>query len=92
MGFQCAQRKNLADFLQEVVSEKDQEQYWYVLEREYRYMTVKKFAKTFRSYRVGNNLVEELSVPFDWQYNHPTSLSTSSYGVKRGELLKARFN
>ncbi|GJT78519.1 ABC transporter G family member 32 [Tanacetum coccineum] len=84
--------KNLADFLQEVVSEKDQEQYWSVLERDYRYIPVKKFAETFRSYRVGKNLVEELSVPFDRQYNHPSSLSTSSYGVKRSELFKASFN
>ncbi|GJT95515.1 sucrose synthase [Tanacetum coccineum] len=58
MGFQYAQRKNLADFLQEVASEKDQEQYWSVLERYYRYIPVKKFAETFRSYRVGKNLVE----------------------------------
>ncbi|GJX63483.1 sucrose synthase [Tanacetum coccineum] len=77
MGFQCAQRKNLPDYLQEVVSEKDQEKYWSVLERDYRYIPVKKFAETFRSYRVGKNLVEELSVPFDRQYNHPASLSTS---------------
>ncbi|GJU09165.1 ABC transporter G family member 32 [Tanacetum coccineum] len=38
------------------------------------------------------NLVKELSVPFDQQYNHPASLSTSSYGVKRSELFKASFN
>ncbi|GKA02798.1 ABC transporter G family member 32 isoform X2 [Tanacetum coccineum] len=92
MGFQCVQRKNLADFLQEVVSEKDQEQYWSVPERDYRYIPVKKFAETFRSYRVGKNLVEELSVPFDRKYNHPAALLTSSYGVKRRELLKASFN
>ncbi|KAL5720689.1 ABC transporter G member 39 [Ranunculus cassubicifolius] len=29
MGFQCPGRKGIADFLQEVTSKKDQEQYWY---------------------------------------------------------------
>ncbi|XP_023749630.1 ABC transporter G family member 32 [Lactuca sativa] len=92
MGFQCPQRKNVADFLQEVVSEKDQEQYWSAPDRSYSYIPVKKFAEAFRSYRVGKNLVEELSVPFDKKYNHPAALSTSRYGVKRSELLKTSFN
>ncbi|KVH93844.1 AAA+ ATPase domain-containing protein [Cynara cardunculus var. scolymus] len=92
MGFQCPQRKNVADFLQEVVSEKDQEQYWSVPDRPYSYIPVKKFAEAFSSYRVGKNLVEELGVPFDRQYNHPAALSTSHYGVKRRELLKTSFN
>ncbi|KAI3714746.1 hypothetical protein L6452_21705 [Arctium lappa] len=92
MGFQCPKRKNVADFLQEVVSEKDQEQYWSVPDRPYSYIPVKKFAEAFTSYRVGKNLVEELGVPFDRQYNHPAALSTSRFGVNRRELLKTSFN
>nr|XP_043623411.1 ABC transporter G family member 32 [Erigeron canadensis] len=92
MGFHCPKRKNVADFLQEVVSEKDQEQYWSVPDRSYCYIPVKKFAEAFCSYRVGKNLVEELNVPFDRQYNHPAALSTSCYGVKRRELLKTSFD
>lgn len=116
MGFNCPERKNVADFLQEVsgtglgmsisfycmihlcsnfcpqvVSKKDQEQYWSVLDRPYRYIPVAKFAEAFRSYRAGRNLYEELEVPFDRRYNHPAALSTSSYGVKRSELLKTSF-
>ncbi|CBI28131.3 hypothetical protein VitviT2T_016593 [Vitis vinifera] len=91
MGFSCPERKNVADFLQEVVSKKDQEQYWSVLDRPYRYIPVAKFAEAFRSYRAGRNLYEELEVPFDRRYNHPAALSTSSYGVKRSELLKTSF-
>nr|GEY62060.1 E4 SUMO-protein ligase PIAL2 [Tanacetum cinerariifolium] len=45
-----------------VVLEKDQEQYWSVPERDYYYIPIKKIAETFRSYRVGKNLVKELSV------------------------------
>lgn len=92
MGFHCPKRKNVADFLQEVVSEKDQEQYWSVPDRSYSYIPVKKFAEAFRSYRVGKNIVEELNIPFDRQYNHPAALSTSHYGVKKRELLKTSFN
>ncbi|KAI3524542.1 hypothetical protein L1887_03200 [Cichorium endivia] len=92
MGFQCPRRKNVADFLQEIVSEKDQEQYWSDPNRPYSYIPVKKFAEAFRSYQVGKNLVEELSVPFDRQCNHPAALTTSRYGVKRSELLKTSFN
>ena len=76
----------------QVVSEKDQEQYWSAPDRPYSYIPVKKFAEAFSSYRVGKNLVEELAVPFDKQYNHPAALSTSRFGVKRMELLNTSFN
>uniref|UniRef100_V5NXR4 PDR protein 5 n=1 Tax=Tabernaemontana elegans TaxID=761068 RepID=V5NXR4_9GENT len=92
MGFQCPQRKNVGDFLQEVVSRKDQQQYWAVPDRPYRYIPVVKFAESFRSYRLGKNLTEEMNIPFDRRYNHPAALSTSQYGVKRRELLKTNFD
>ncbi|KAK9268598.1 hypothetical protein L1049_000353 [Liquidambar formosana] len=91
MGFKCPERKNVADFLQEVTSKKDQEQYWSVFDRPYRYVPVVKFAEAFRSYHAGRTLSEELDVPFDRRYNHPAALSTSCYGVKRSELLKISF-
>ncbi|XP_062148181.1 ABC transporter G family member 32 [Alnus glutinosa] len=91
MGFRCPERKNVADFLQEVTSKKDQEQYWSFLDRPYRYIPAGKFAKAFRSYPAGKNLSEELDVPFDKRYNHPAALSTFSYGAKRLELLKTSF-
>ncbi|KAL7259858.1 hypothetical protein ACSBR1_005679 [Camellia fascicularis] len=92
MGFSCPERKNVADFLQEVLSKKDQEQYWANLDLPYRYIPVVKFAEAFRSFHAGKNLSEELNVPFDRHYNHPAALSTSRYGVKRRELLKTNFN
>ncbi|XVE98241.1 hypothetical protein REPUB_Repub03eG0088700 [Reevesia pubescens] len=92
MGFKCPERKNVADFLQEVLSKKDQEQYWSVPFRPYRYIPPGKFAEAFRSYQTGKNLHEELSIPFDRRYNHPAALSTSHYGVKRSELLKTSFD
>ncbi|XP_019439503.1 PREDICTED: ABC transporter G family member 32 [Lupinus angustifolius] len=91
MGFSCPERKNVADFLQEVTSKKDQEQYWSVVDHPYRYVPVGKFAEAFSLYREGKNLSEELHIPFDKRYNHPAALATCTYGSKRLELLKTNF-
>ncbi|XP_008804056.1 ABC transporter G family member 31 [Phoenix dactylifera] len=91
MGFRCPERKNVADFLQEVTSKKDQRQYWYPHDCPYQFIPVSKFADAFNSFRVGKRLYEELAVPYNCLRNHPAALSTSSYGVKRFELLKANF-
>lgn len=80
-----------SNFFTQVTSKKDQEQYWYVLDRPYRYIPVGKFAEAFRSYPGGKNLSEELDVHFDKRYNHPAALSTFSYGAKRRDLLKISF-
>ncbi|KAL5715454.1 ABC transporter G member 32 [Ranunculus cassubicifolius] len=92
MGFRCPGRKNVPDFLQEVTSKKDQEQYWSVSDSPYRYVPVSKFAEAFRSFHVGKILAEELDVPFDKRYNHPAALSSSSYGMRRIELIKIIFS
>lgn len=70
---------------------KDQEQYWSVLDRPYRYIPVGKFAQAFSLYREGKILSEELNIPFNKRYNHPAALATCSYGAKRLELLKINF-
>ncbi|KAL6221183.1 hypothetical protein ACLB2K_008935 [Fragaria x ananassa] len=92
MGFSCPQRKNVADFLQEVISKKDQEQYWSNPDLPYRYIPPAKFVEAFPSFQDGKNLSEELKVPFDKRYNHPAALATSLYGMRRMELLKTSFN
>ncbi|XP_059643285.1 ABC transporter G family member 32-like isoform X2 [Cornus florida] len=91
MGFRCPDRKNVADFLQEVISEKDQEQYWFS-DFNYQYVPVARFAEDFKSFWVGSSLSKEMSCPFDRRYSHPAALSTSTYGVKRSELLKIGFS
>ncbi|XP_021746264.1 ABC transporter G family member 32-like isoform X1 [Chenopodium quinoa] len=91
MGFRCPERKNVADFLQEVTSIKDQRQYWYP-DCYYQYVPVAKFTEAFRSFRLGCRLSRELTIPFDKRYNHPAALSTSSYGVGKIELLKIGFS
>ncbi|XP_022881531.1 ABC transporter G family member 32-like isoform X1 [Olea europaea var. sylvestris] len=91
MGFRCPYRKNVADFLQEVTSEKDQEQYWF-LNNHYRYVPVDKFVEGFKSFNVGNSLSHELATPYDKRYNHPAALWTSTYGVTRARLLWISFS
>ncbi|GLJ30759.1 hypothetical protein SUGI_0609870 [Cryptomeria japonica] len=92
MGFKCPDRKGVADFLQEVTSRKDQEQYWTRRNQLYRYIPVKEFAEAFRSFHVSRSLIEELSHPYDKTKNHPAALTSSKYGVSRMNMLKACYN
>ncbi|KAH7846162.1 hypothetical protein Vadar_010629 [Vaccinium darrowii] len=89
MGFKCPERKGVADFLQEVTSKKDQEQYWSNKDEPYSYVAVKEFAEAFQSFHVGRKLGDELAVPFDKARGHPAALTTEKYGVSKKELLKA---
>ncbi|KAM4111345.1 hypothetical protein ACJW30_05G060300 [Castanea mollissima] len=89
MGFKCPERKGVADFLQEVTSRKDQEQYWAQKDEPYNFVTVKEFAEAFQSFHVGRKLGDELATQFDKAKSHPAALTTRKYGVKLAELLKA---
>ncbi|KAG0454790.1 hypothetical protein HPP92_024082 [Vanilla planifolia] len=88
MGFKCPERKGIADFLQEVTSRKDQQQYWVRHDLPYRFVTVREFNEAFHSFHIGEKLGSELSVPFDRSKSHPAALATSKYGLSRLELLK----
>ncbi|KAI5435510.1 Vacuolar cation/proton exchanger 3 [Lathyrus oleraceus] len=92
VGFKCPERKGAADFLQEVTSKKDQEQYWFHREKPYRFVTVTQFAETFQSYHIGRKIGDKLAIPFDKSKNHPAALTTEKYGVNKKELLKANFS
>ncbi|KAK4395287.1 Pleiotropic drug resistance protein 1, partial [Sesamum angolense] len=89
MGFKCPDRKGVADFLQEVTSKKDQQQYWADHEKPYRFITVKAFAEAFKLFHVGQKLIGKLATPFDKTKSHPAALTTKEYGVSKMELLKA---
>ncbi|CAL0308772.1 unnamed protein product [Lupinus luteus] len=92
MGFKCPERKGVADFLQEVTSVKDQEQYWANRDIPYRFVTVTQFSEAFQSFHIGRRMGDELAVPFDKSRNHPAALTTNKYGVNKKELLKANFS
>ncbi|KAF5456683.1 hypothetical protein F2P56_026134 [Juglans regia] len=89
MGFKCPARKGVADFLQEVTSRKDQEQYWARKDEPYSFVTVKDFAKAFRSFHIGCKLDDELATPFNKSKGHPAVLTANKYGVSKKELLRA---
>ncbi|XP_042498687.1 ABC transporter G family member 39-like [Macadamia integrifolia] len=92
LGFKCPERKGVADFLQEVTSIKDQQQYWAHKDEPYTYVSVKDFADAFKSFHIGQKLGEELSTPFNKRKSHPAALATSKYGISKKELLKSCFS
>ncbi|XP_074275948.1 pleiotropic drug resistance protein 1-like [Silene latifolia] len=92
VGFRCPDRKGVADFLQEVTSKKDQEQYWSRRHMPYHFITTEEFAQAFKSFHLGRKLSQELSVAFDRTRNHPAALTTEKYGVGTMDYLKACFD
>uniref|UniRef100_J3MLF4 ABC transporter domain-containing protein n=1 Tax=Oryza brachyantha TaxID=4533 RepID=J3MLF4_ORYBR len=88
-GFRCPERKGVADFLQEVTSRKDQQQYWFLEQDHYRYVSVEEFAQHFKTFHVGQKLQKELQVPYDKSKAHPAALTTRKYGLSSWESLKA---
>ncbi|KAK8366846.1 hypothetical protein V6Z11_A02G144100 [Gossypium hirsutum] len=88
-GFKCPERKGIADFLQEVISRKDQEQYWHHKQQPYSYVSVDHFIKKFKEHHIGQNLDEELSKPFDKSQSHKDALSFKPYSLSKWELFKA---
>ncbi|XP_058203394.1 ABC transporter G family member 39-like isoform X1 [Rhododendron vialii] len=92
MGFKCPERKGVADFLQEVTSKKDQEQYWFKKNELYRYVSVAEFSQAFYSFPIGQQLAADLSVPYDTTKTHPAALVTEKYGISNRELFRACFD
>lgn len=88
-GFRSPPRKGISDFLQEVVSRKDQAKYWYHEDQPYSYVTVDKFVNMFKDFHVGKKLDEELRKPFDKSECHKDALSFNIYSLRKWELLKA---
>ncbi|XP_061986018.1 pleiotropic drug resistance protein 3-like [Populus nigra] len=88
-GFRCPERKGIADFLQEVISRKDQGQYWHRTEQLHSYIPVDQFVKKFKESQFGEKLDKELSRPFDKSKSHKNALTFSKYSLTKWELFKA---
>ncbi|KAK1591597.1 hypothetical protein Q3G72_010173 [Acer saccharum] len=88
-GFYCPERKGVADFLQEVTSEKDQAQYWHRKDQPYSYVATDQFIKKFKECHLGHKLDEELAKPFMKSQSHQNALSSEKYSLTKWELLKA---
>nr|XP_034576554.1 ABC transporter G family member 50-like isoform X2 [Setaria viridis] len=61
-GFRCPKRKGMADFLQEVLSRKDQRRYWSGTDESYRYISSHQLSSMYRKYQK-QRILEEPSVP-----------------------------
>lgn len=92
MGFRCPDRKGAADFLQEVTSKKDQEQYWFRKNIPYRFISVLEFVQGFNSFHVGQQLASDLRTPYDKSRVHPAALVKEKYGISNLELFRACFS
>ncbi|KAJ0542278.1 putative ABC-type xenobiotic transporter [Helianthus annuus] len=91
-GFMCPERKGIADFLQEVTSRKDQEQYWADRCKSYRYIPVSEFVQRFKSFHVGEKLKYELKIPYNKNQSHDAAVVFKKYLVTKREMLKASWN
>ncbi|KAB2084677.1 hypothetical protein ES319_A05G350400v1 [Gossypium barbadense] len=88
-GFRCPQRKEIVDFLQEVLSKKDQAQYWYNTELPYSYFSADVFSEKFRASPLRKRIEEDLSEPYDKSQCHKNALSFNFYSVSRWEIFRA---
>ncbi|XP_060173834.1 pleiotropic drug resistance protein 1-like [Lycium barbarum] len=88
MGFKCPDRKGVADFLQEVTSKKDQQQYWVRRDEPYRFITSNEFAEAYQAFHVGRKLGDELATSYDKSKSHPAALTTEKYGIGKKQLFK----
>ncbi|KAL5700649.1 drug-responsive transcription factor pdr3 [Ranunculus cassubicifolius] len=88
-GFKCPERKGAADFLQEVISKKDQGQYWHHTGKPYIYVSIDQFCKKFEAFHIGKKLDKDLAEPYDKSLGHKDALSFSKYSLTKWELFKA---
>ncbi|KAL0866501.1 hypothetical protein Bca101_045619 [Brassica carinata] len=88
-GFQCPERKGVADFLQEVISRKDQAQYWRHEDVPYSFVSVDMLSKKFNDFGIGKKIEEALSKPYDRSKSHKDALSFSVYSLPNWEMFIA---
>ncbi|XP_047315156.1 pleiotropic drug resistance protein 3-like [Impatiens glandulifera] len=83
-GFKCPERKGVADYLQEVISRKDQQQYWYRTNETYSYVSISAFSTKFKeSYNVGKDFTKSNSI------KQEEAISFNEYSLSKWDLFKA---
>nr|XP_043616912.1 pleiotropic drug resistance protein 3-like isoform X2 [Erigeron canadensis] len=87
-GFRCPERKGIADFLQEVVSKKDQETYW-CRNEPYNYVSVQTFSTRFKESHLGKAINEDISKPFTRLQSHENAISFHKYSLSKWSLFRA---
>ncbi|XP_013614326.1 PREDICTED: ABC transporter G family member 43-like [Brassica oleracea var. oleracea] len=88
-GFKCPTRKSVAEFLQEVISRKDQEQYWCHIDKPYCYVSIDSFIERFKKSELGLQQQEELSKTHDKSQVQKDALCSRKYSLNNWQMLKA---
>ncbi|KAL0659096.1 hypothetical protein Bca4012_079681 [Brassica carinata] len=88
-GFKCPTRKSVAEFLQEVISRKDQEQYWCHIDKPYCYVSIDSFIERFKKSELGLQQQEEFSKTHDKSQAQKDALCSRKYSLSNWEMLKA---
>ncbi|KAI3517159.1 hypothetical protein L1887_16368 [Cichorium endivia] len=88
VGFKCPERKAVADFLQEVTSRRDQEQYWFKKDEPYRFISAPEFAHLFSRSLLGEALSNDLETSYNKTSVHPAALVKEKYGISNLDLLR----
>jgi ABC-type multidrug transport system ATPase subunit len=88
MGFRCPERKGVPDFLQEVTSKKDQQQYW-SRKDPWHFVPVMAFADAFLSYQTGQRNQDALATPFPKEQSGKTALVTRKRALTGAQAFKA---
>ncbi|KAL2898951.1 ABC transporter G family member 31 [Bienertia sinuspersici] len=92
IGFHLPDRKGVADFLQEVTSRKDQEQYWADTSRPYQFISAEQIAEAFRNSRFGNAAKDTLSESYEKSKSHPLALSRTMFALPKWKHFEACFS
>ena len=82
-------KEQLCPIFMQVISRKDQAQYWYHMQVPYSYVSVDMFSRKFKESPYGKKLDEELSEPYDKSQSHKDALSFSVYSLSKWELFRA---
>lgn len=73
----------------QVISKKDQAQYWYPTEQSHIYIPVDMFSTKFKESSFGKKLEQELSEPYNISESHEKAISSNVYSLSKWELLRA---
>ncbi|XP_044983003.1 ABC transporter G family member 45-like [Hordeum vulgare subsp. vulgare] len=90
MGFKCPERKNVADFLQEVTSKMDQKQYWMGDENKYQYRPIEKFVESFHSSYLPQ-LIEDNHYMTNNTRENKVIKTSETHRISRWDIFKACF-
>lgn len=73
----------------QVISRKDQAQYWHRTEQTHSYVSVNTLSKKFKESSFGKKLDEAISEAFTKSQSHKNSISFSVYSLSKWTLFKA---